>query len=514
MKSFRFWDHPWALSITAAVFLALSFPPFNLGILQIPAFLFLFRMCSLCDTKRAVIYYAYPSFVLWNLLTTYWLMMATIAGGVAAILANAALMLIPLLLIRRVIHSKLNPMLSAFISAAIWTSFEFLHFHWDLSWPWLTLGNAWSNLIWLIQYISVTGVLGISFWIVFTTALFYMYILNSEKRHLLIAAVSVLFMFPLFSLVSSISMHYPEEDAIEVAVVQPNADSYQKYGGWSSFEELINKLLSLSYETKTDQTDLIVWPENALDTSLSIDNPYLDVIKDSLRSWDTSLITGSGLIDYYDKNDERPEVVRDSDSGQLYNVFNAALFLQPNDSTEVYRKGRLVPVVEWFPFIEYFQRLDVFNWVDWGSLMRYGIGQYATTFSVDGHKTPALICYDSVYPGWVNQFVRENAGFLTIITNDGWWGDSNGHVQHFAYARLRAIEQRMWIVRSANNGISGIISPDGKIQKETEYWTEDAFTYTIYNSDYKTPYNRFGDWLGFLSLLITLFGMIVVRLKK
>jgi apolipoprotein N-acyltransferase len=110
--------------------------------------------------------------------------------------------------------------------------------------------------------------------------------------------------------------------------------------------------------------------------------------------------------------------------------------------------------------------------------------------------------------------VHEGAGFLTIITNDGWWGDSAGHKQHFAYARLRAIEQRMWIARSANNGISGIISPDGKVQKKTEYWTEDAFTFTIYNSDHQTFYNRFGDWLGYLSLISVVFGLIGVRVRE
>ncbi len=441
-------------------------------------------------------------------------MMATVAGGVAAILANAALMLIPLLLLRKVIHSSLNPILLAFVSASIWTSFEFLHFHWDLSWPWLTLGNAWANLTWAIQYISVTGVLGITFWIVFSSSLFYAYILDSGKRYLLTSAIGVFFLFPMFSLISMATMHYADEQEIVVTVVQPNSDSYIRYGGEDSLDALINKLLRLSYQSKTEETDLIIWPENAVDTSLRLSDPVLHIIEDSLQSWNSSLITGSGLIETYEDGEERPEVVRQTGAGTLYSVFNAAFFLQPEQPTKVYRKGRLVPVVEWFPFIEYFQRLDILNWVDWGSLMRYGLGQQPTLFTVDGHRTPALICYDSVYPGWVNQFARGGAGFLTIITNDGWWGDSNGHVQHFAYARLRAIEQRMWIARSANNGISGIISPDGNVLKETEYWTEDAFTHTIYSSDYKTPYNQFGDWIGFMSLISSLLGLIAVRFKK
>ncbi|HKL15458.1 MAG TPA: hypothetical protein VJ915_07465, partial [Balneolaceae bacterium] len=101
MKKFDLWNTPWLQSILAAIFLWLSFPPYNLGILQIPAFMLLIRLSVTSVSVRQMIYYAYPSFVLWNLLTTYWLMMASVTAGAAAIIANAALMLIPLWLIRR-----------------------------------------------------------------------------------------------------------------------------------------------------------------------------------------------------------------------------------------------------------------------------------------------------------------------------------------------------------------------------------------------------------------------------
>ncbi|NBC67214.1 MAG: apolipoprotein N-acyltransferase, partial [Bacteroidetes bacterium] len=486
---------------------------FNAAILQIPAFLCLFRIASISETKREVILYAYPSFVLWNLFTTYWLMMATIAGGIAAILANAALMLIPLLLIRRFQQSRLNPILSSFIAAATWVGYEFLHHNWDLSWPWLTLGNAWSNLIGVIQYISYTGVLGISFWVVFTSALFYAYI-KSNNRKLLITSVSVLLLFPLLSMLSLLTMEYADEEKIEVTIVQPNSDSYRRYGGEASLDALLNKLLRLSNEARTEETDVIIWPENAVDAFLPLSDNHYNVMQDSVQSWQTNLIAGTGLIETYSESDHKPEVVREFRNGEKYSIYNAALFIQPDQPIEIYLKGRLVPIVERFPFVNFFQRIDVLDWVDWGNLVNFGKGLEPTLFSVNENPTPALICYDSVFPGWVNQFAKEGAGFITIITNDGWWGDSAGHVQHFAYARLRAIEQRMWIARSANNGISGIISPDGKVQLQTEYWTEDAFTFTIYNSDHHTFYNKFGDWLGYFSLISFVLGLIGVRLQK
>lgn len=514
MNNFRFWDHPWALSLTSAILLSLSFPPFDLAILQIPAMICLFRLATISGSYRELVLYAYPAFVLWNLLVTYWLMMATVAGGLAAILANAALMLLPLLLIRKLFRAGIHPIAVSFLAASLWVSYEFLHHNWDLAWPWLTLGNGWSNLTGVIQFISVTGVFGISFWVVATAALLYRYI-EEPVKPILYTALIVFLAFPVFSALSLV-MHTQEQgEPVNVAIIQPNSDSYHNYGGHGSLENLLNKLLTMSAETVTEETDLLIWPENAVDAALPADNRYFDVIKDSLKTWDTTLISGAGYVEYY-SDEDRPKVVRQSQSGRIYNVFNAAFHFDPssNSDTEIYRKGKLVPIVERFPFVEIFQWIDLFNWVNWGGLVGYGLGNDAHNFEVNGTKTPALICYDSVFSGWVNRFVRDGAGFLTIITNDGWWGDSNGHIQHFAYARLRAIEHRKWVTRSANNGISGIISPDGKIQLETEYWTEDAFTFTIYSRQVPTFYSTYGNWFSYLMLILASGAIAVILFKK
>ncbi|MEX2463131.1 MAG: apolipoprotein N-acyltransferase, partial [Balneolaceae bacterium] len=507
MSDNRFWNHKWALALIAPILLALSFPPFNASILQIPAFILLFRLALICETKKEVVYYAYPSFVLWNLFSTYWLMMATVAGGLAAILANAAIMLIPLLIIRQLFNSKFNPILSSFFAAATWVSYEFLHHNWDLAWPWLTLGNGWSNLTGVIQFISFTGVFGISFWVILSASLFYFWIEHQTKKRLLTAFI-IFFIFPLMSVLTLVTMNISEGEPVEVAIVQPNSDSYQPYGGHPNIHSLIDKLLNLSNEARTDRTDLIIWPENALDTMLTIDSPLFNKIRDSLQVWDTHLISGAGFYDFYDTDEDQPQVYRETAGGRAYNIYNSALYFQNSKPIEVYRKGELVPIVERFPFVEFFQKADLFGWVNWPDIANYGRGTTADLFEVNHLKTPALICYDSIFSGWVNQFVNGGADFLTIITNDGWWGDSHGHTQHFAFARLRAIEHRMWIARSANNGISGIISPDGKVQIKTEFWTEDAFHFTIYGNTHPTFYSRYGNWIGYLSLIILAIGIV------
>ena len=174
----KFLENKWALSITAGVLLGLSFPPVDLSFLSFPAFILLFLLADKCDSNKQLAYYSYAGFVVWNLITTYWLMMASLIAGIAAVLANAAIMTIPLILIRVCSKRFDKSWLIALLHASIWVSYEFLHHNWDLSWPWLTIGNAWANQVSLIQYISATGHLGISFWVIFTSSLAFLAIKN------------------------------------------------------------------------------------------------------------------------------------------------------------------------------------------------------------------------------------------------------------------------------------------------------------------------------------------------
>src|SRR5690606_20945024 len=127
--------------------------------------------------------------------------------------------------------------------------------------------------------------------------------------------------------------------------------------------------------------------------------------------------------------------------------------------------------------------------------MGFGVGTEAVQFETAGTRFPALICYDSVFPDWVRRQTADGAGFLSVITNDGWWGDTPGHEQHFAYARLRAIENRRAVVRSANNGISGLLLPSGEVVWRSRYWTRDVRVTDIPLHGGAPLYVRFGDWI-------------------
>ena len=498
-------ENKWVISVLAGILLGLSFPPVNLSFLSFPAFILLFYLSDRCDSYKQLAYYSYAGFVVWNLIGTYWLMMASLGAGIAAILANSVIMTIPLCLAKFFSQKSKSPVLIAFLQTAAWVSYEYLHHQWDLSWTWLSIGNAWSNFIGVIQYISFTGHLGITFWVVLSSALTYQ-LLKTKQRQLAYVTVGIFLIFPVWSfLLFEGETDTDTSDITHVAIIQPNHDSYQDYGGMGGLNEVVDSLFSLTSRTITQQTELIVWPENAIDGFIFSNSRTALRIADSAKAWNKNFVVGTGLYKTYSKDTN--ELYRGTlNSGSPYNVFNAALFVKADGSISDYEKANLVPIVERIPFVEILRTIDVFNWVNWGRIAGFGKGDSPDMINADTFKTPGLVCYDSVYPSWIRLFVQNNASFLTIITNDGWWGDTSGHHQHFAYARLRAIEFDRWIARSANNGISGIIASNGAITHKTEYWVRTGFTGTVQNLSTQTFFTRFGNWLSFLCLFTTVCG--------
>lgn len=510
------------LSVFAGVLLGVSFPPFNLFLLTIPAFMILLWVSMQSNGIRHVMYITYPAFLTWNIITTYWLTFATVSGGVAAILANAVIMTFPMAVIYKLRSTYNNSVLKAVLTASIWVAYEFLHYQWDLAWPWLTLGNAFANAPILIQYASVTGVMGVSFWVVFSASLLLdgisgRRIVGQEEsnvvRNFQISgrAIVLILLLPVISLIQFI-VYNPEPDYhTEIVVVQPNYDSYLHNAGYDDIDVALSEIISLTDSVLTPQTTMIFWPENALLPSVHhFQNRYPnDRLRNFAISRGSTLITGASWYRYY-RPDEQPDTPRVARDGTRYNVYNAALAYQPDGSMSAYEKAKLVPIVERMPFYGTLRHIPGINWSDW---MGYGRGNEMVNFSHGNIVSPALICYDSVFPDWVRRSVKDGAGFVTIITNDGWWGNTSGHGQHFDFARIRAIETRRAVVRSANNGISGMIYPSGKVHSRTTYWTRDALNIEVPVYSAKTFYVRFGDWIGMLALIL-IFISIVLSVQR
>ena len=132
-------------------------------------------------------------------------------------------------------------------------------------------------------------------------------------------------------------------------------------------------------------------------------------------------------------------------------------------------------------------------------------------------KIAPVVCYESVYGEWVTEQCRKGAEAIFVITNDGWWGDTPGYKQHMSFSRLRAIENRRWVVRSANTGISCFINQRGDVVSSTKWWVPASLKKTIRLNSEQTFYTMYGNVLGrslgFVSVLLLLFTF-VKRFKK
>jgi apolipoprotein N-acyltransferase len=551
------------LAVTGGWMMSLSFPPYDLPVLQFPAWILLLKLGESETNGRRQFGIGYLYLLVWNIVTTYWLMMATFVGGVAAILANSLVMSAPLWLIWRLQRQEPQSVwLNSLLIAGIWTAFEFFHHHWQLSWPWLTLANAWSVWPQSIQWISVTGHLGITFWVVFVSSLFFLgirnlqfrsdfysigYTLRKKGKPVLFGGFLVV-VFPLYSWFSGGEVTYPisggdesthqsnfpssessDHDPIEIeaVIVQPDQNSNLPYGGHASLDRLIDHLAELTESVITPDTDVILWPENAVDGAVQVQSAVSSRLHELSLKWDAELITGAMLVETYsneldsDNPSTIPNLFRTSPDGVTYNIYNAALHYRAGtsdallDGPAIYKKANLVPIVERVPYVETLDKIPVISRIDWASLQGYGKGSVANNFPVNGTVQAApLICYDSVYPDWIRKFVLDGASVLAIVTNDGWWGNTSGHIQHFEYARLRAIEFRRPVLRSANNGISGVILPTGDVLKETSYATQDAFRIRIPVESSFTFYARFGNIVGWVSVVLTIIALVIFLRKR
>ena len=161
--------------------------------------------------------------------------------------------------------------------------------------------------------------------------------------------------------------------------------------------------------------------------------------------------------------------------------------------------------VERMPFQKYFFFLKSLNLNIGGTSGSLGEGNNPGIFSLnDSLKIGAVICYESVFGEYVGRLAASDANLLVIITNDGWWNESAGVWQHFGYSKLRAIETGKNIVRSANTGISGFINSRGEVIELTTRGVETSLSAKVELNNKQTFYSRYGDWIGRISVLMSL----------
>lgn len=462
---------------------------------------------------------SYLTFVSWNFIVTWWVKNASIGGAAMAILANALLMAIVFMIYHR-IKRRVGEGWAAVLFICFWISFEFLHLDWDLTWPWLTLGNAFAAQPSWIQWYEYTGVFGGSLWVLILNVMILQLFLHwkGQTSRLRTRNTTLILGMILLPVILSLSVFQYKEDAkrekIKVVVVQPNIDPYNEKFYFDHQTQLI-KMLKLAQEKVDSTTDYLILPETALTEDMwegQLENTEsVRMLRNYLKNFPKlKIIIGASTVKAYAANEERSATARKftNDDG-YYDSYNTGLQIDNTNSIQVYHKSKLVPGVEKMPFPAIFNYFEEFAIDMGGTSGSLGMQEERTVFTSEQNSAAApVICYESVYGEYVGQYLRNGANFIAIITNDGWWGDTPGYKQHLKYGALRAIESRTWIARSANTGISCFIDPQGNVLQATSWWQPAVIVQDIAISNSQTFYTKYGDYIARAALYIAIAMLI------
>ena len=291
-------------------------------------------------------------------------------------------------------------------------------------------------------------------------------------------------------------------EALKISVVQGNIPQELKWSP-ASREFVIDRYLKLTSEVKSDFPDLIVWPEAALPVVLEDGPVYYERLCRYVKTIGYPLIFGAVT----------------NRNGSYYN--SALLLSKEGRLLQRYDKLHLVPFGEFVPFRKILPFLETIAPI--GDMTR---GREYSLFNISHqklkirHQFGVLICFEDVFPELARKFVNRGADFLVNITNDAWFGKTTEARQHLSASVFRAIENRVYLVRSANTGISGFIDPQGKTFSLVSS-PEGNLTFTpgyksenIFLRSHPSFYGYYGDFLVLLCLLCLIYIALFVLYKK
>ncbi|WP_449400938.1 apolipoprotein N-acyltransferase [Chryseobacterium wanjuense] len=530
------------LTLISAMLLSISWPtygvPFFIFFALVPLLMMEHGISKFSGYKRKswmVFGLSYLCFVIWNTVTTGWLYGSKNPDGSHSLMAVLFPILVNSLLYSLVFqcyHWYKNAQgtywgLGFFI--AIWMSFEKFHLGWELTWPWLNLGNVFSDYPKLIQWYDTLGATGGSFWILLINVLIFYTVRTWEagrKRKDLIKNSSIVAGFIIIPMIISIikfnSFNEKPIGQVNVLMLQPDLDPYaEKYSIDSLTIE--NDLLSLAERNSKGKIDYYIAPETALPGRGSISETafekslILNNIKNFLSKHPGSVFsTGISSHKFYTSQNNLPKEAYQLNQGLWVESFNTAIQIVPNQKVGVYHKGKLVPGVEIFPYMNYLKPILGDAMLNLGgTVASLGTDKERVAFSnpFNKGKLAPIICYESIYGEFTTDYVKKGANFLAIMTNDSWWGVTEGHKQLLSYAKLRAIETRREIARAANSGISAHINAKGEILEDTFYGDKTTLFAKVNLYDGMTFYTRSGDLLSRFSIFALGFLLFYFLIK-
>ena len=482
------------------------------GFTLLAAFVPLLWLNSRADDSRrgwwSLFGWALLTFVLWNAATIWWVWNATWVGPVAATLASSFLNMLAFMLFHTV--SKRTTKLFAYVLlTAGWIATEYWYTVGEFSFPWLVLGNGLCEVPWAVQWYEYTGVFGGSLWVLVTNILIFEAWQQRRKVLAVAAAVSAVVPVAVSAAIWFTYTHHLSSERIKVSVIQPNVDCYDKFHGDVRWQE--SNLLDLLGQTPAD-VRFIAMPETALTDYIYEPQVALSPIVDSIaallaeKGSQATVVTGANTWRQYTAATRTP--TSRQNSGGYYDVFNSAMAITAEGAKDIYHKSRLVIGVEKTPLPKLFEWLS-FLVIDLGGTVgQLGVGTHPKVFVNGDAEVGPSICYEALYGDFMGGFVREGAEALLVISNDGWWGDTPGYKRLFAFCRLRAIEHRRAIARSANTGISGFIDERGSDGQRLGWDERGVLTDSVTLNRRTTFYTRYGDYIGRTAQLVMMLCLL------
>lgn len=342
-----------------------------------------------------------------------------------------------------------------------------------------------------IQSVSLFGSYFLSFLLVFGNACiaYCLTDFRQKGKKWLSIALAVCLLNHCYGLYQ-INQESDDAKPLKAVLIQGNISSHQKWADntaatiFQTYEALTRQAL------EKEQPDLVIWPETVLPFDLN-DTVYLQKLKKMAADFQTPLMVGGF---YYDKSEQK-------DYNTVYEIQTDGQISAP-----LYAKRKLVPFGEFLPFRKtlghLFPILKDINAT--GSDLTAGKESIPNVLPMIG-SIGSLICFDSVFPQIARESVKNGAGFLTLVTNDSWFQDSAGVYQHNAHAVLRAVENRRWIARAANTGISCFISPKGEIREALLPLTIGYTVSEFFPSSEKSLYTKIGDLFLYAGVIYLLW---------
>jgi apolipoprotein N-acyltransferase len=455
-------------------------------------------------------------------------------GGIGTLLIHPLIMLIPILL-TYLVKRTTNNGLTLLLFPLLWVGFEYFDNIWQFCFPWIELGNSETYNLNRIQYAELVGVHGITFLICSISSGIYFltnkifsqkWKLYSFKPIAILILILIAITFPneysyFYLKNASLSEKYNEakdsSKIIKTAVIQPNIDPLKKWV--SDKDKTVEKYITTLNNELSTNADLFILNETSVpyyflqEYNANNTNKFFDFVNKNNKY----LLMGVPHVQFYPDSGTAPTDSRISPgSRSRYKTFNSAILLEPGvekNKSQIHEKSKLVPFSENIPYKRYLPFL--------GKLIRWSVGigdwDFGPGVYVFNLNNPRLkvntkfetwICFESVFSDFAREGVKNGAEFIVIVTNDGWFGNSAGPVQHKQYAVLRAIENRKWIVRCAQTGISCYIDPLGHIYDEIPINNEGVIFRSIIANNEKTFYTEHGDIIGTVSYYVSIFSFI------